>query len=461
MDTIIICIDRDNDLGEKAQVPTPVIGRGANVVAAVNLGTADPEDSDTNTIFGGIKILDKLRSQGVDAEIVTFAGDKNIGVVSDRKIVEQLDSFLEIYEIKSAIFVSDGAEDEALIPIIQSRIKIDSVKRIIVMQNENLESTYYIIKNVLRDPKFLQTVFVPIGLALIIYAIAILADYQEGAITATLLVIGIYMILRAFGFDDTINTLFSQIQNSITGRKITIVTFVASALTFIIGTAIASIDTWALISENGFWYYGFLPLASLFVKKSVGWYTLSILLIELGSIIDAHRMKQSYLNNLTEIMFTLSISVIIWAATSYVTSVLIPGYGSDFPVAFFIYSIAISIFLGIFAIYFGLAADAHEKREREKRKEKIIWKTYHTDLITVIDDDDEEHDYEEEYDEDNEEYDEDKEEYEGNYNEEEEEYDEEEYNEEEFEFEEDYDEESYKNKEDENENINISIINRK
>ena len=38
MKTLIICIDRDNDLGEKAKVETPIIGRENNLKAATALG---------------------------------------------------------------------------------------------------------------------------------------------------------------------------------------------------------------------------------------------------------------------------------------------------------------------------------------------------------------------------------------------------------------------------------------
>lgn len=179
MDTLVICIDRDNDLGDKANVMVPLIGKEANIEAAVKLATADPEDSDTNTIFGGVKILDELLAKGVDAEIVTFAGDKNIGIISDQKIANQLDMILKKFPAESAIFVSDGAEDETLLPIVQSRIKIDSVKRVIVMQSANLESTYYIIKHAFNDPKISQTFFVPLGLASLIYAFFLLIDYSR------------------------------------------------------------------------------------------------------------------------------------------------------------------------------------------------------------------------------------------------------------------------------------------
>lgn len=76
MRILIICIDRDNDLGEKAGVVSPVIGRAANLDAAIKLACADPEDSDINTIFGGINVYDKLTAEKNDVEIVSIAGDK-------------------------------------------------------------------------------------------------------------------------------------------------------------------------------------------------------------------------------------------------------------------------------------------------------------------------------------------------------------------------------------------------
>ncbi|MEZ5336101.1 MAG: DUF373 family protein [Methanolobus sp.] len=46
--------------------------------------------------------------------MITLAGDKNIGILSDQKIANQLDIILKKFPAESAIFVSDGAEDETL-----------------------------------------------------------------------------------------------------------------------------------------------------------------------------------------------------------------------------------------------------------------------------------------------------------------------------------------------------------
>ncbi len=39
---LVICVDRDNDVGEKAGITTPVIGRDACIEAAQRLALEDP-----------------------------------------------------------------------------------------------------------------------------------------------------------------------------------------------------------------------------------------------------------------------------------------------------------------------------------------------------------------------------------------------------------------------------------
>lgn len=384
MDTLVICIDRDNDLGEKAKVITPVVGRGANIAAAVSLATVDPEDSDTNTIFGGIRILDELRSLGVDADIVSFAGDKNVGTISDKKIADQLDEFLSKQDVKSAIFVSDGAEDEALIPIVQSRVKIDSVQRIIVMQSENLESTYYMIKNIFKDPKFLQTFFVPIGLALIIYALAVATSNPQWAIIGTFLVVGIYMILRAYAFNDKILLGWADLKSSFYKHQLSFVTTIAAILLIIIGTVNGAISVWNLTGFSDISYYGFL-LISLFIKKAILWYASAVFIYLLGKIFDKIYAKKDYQNHIVEMMFALSGTLLFWSSSSYLLSVTIPER-YIFPVAYFIYSIVLAVIIGLVGIYFST-----DKKRNEPEDDKSIKQNAEDDkkknetIITVKD----------------------------------------------------------------------------
>ena len=48
---LVICVDRDDDVGRKAGITTPVVGRDSCINAAQRLALEDPEDADSNSIF--------------------------------------------------------------------------------------------------------------------------------------------------------------------------------------------------------------------------------------------------------------------------------------------------------------------------------------------------------------------------------------------------------------------------
>ncbi|MDD4331502.1 MAG: DUF373 family protein [Methanosarcinaceae archaeon] len=378
MKTLVICIDRDDDLGEKAKLPTPIIGRKAHVEAAAALGIADPEDSDTNTIFGGIKVLDELRKEGVDAEIVTFAGDKNVGVISDQKIAQKLEAFLEAHEVEGAIFVSDGAEDETLVPIVQSRIKINSVKRVVVMQSENLESTYYILKHAFSDPKISQTFFVPLGLAFLIYSIFLLARYPEGAIIGILAAVGLYMLYRGFGLDDSMALLLARLKDTFQRQKLAFITYTAAILVGIVATVQGLLKVWTLYSTEGIWYHGILTLISVFINASVWWYAGAVLLADFGKAFDLKRAGMSLNRSFSVSFFVLATGLLFWGASTYLLSeaALLKGGLSDPSLAlqYFVYSIIFAVILALIGI--KLSIPEEETLENEKKNKRISKKIH-------------------------------------------------------------------------------------
>ena len=83
--TLIICIDRDDDIGVKAGVKTPIIGRDACVSAATKLSISDPEEADANAIFAAMKEYDNLLSKGEFCEVVIVSGLFERGVLETRK----------------------------------------------------------------------------------------------------------------------------------------------------------------------------------------------------------------------------------------------------------------------------------------------------------------------------------------------------------------------------------------
>ncbi|MBU4221703.1 MAG: DUF373 family protein [Euryarchaeota archaeon] len=327
MQTLIICIDRDNDLGEKAGVSSPIIGRADNLDAAIKLAAADPEDSDINTIFGGIRVFDELVAEKNDVEIVSIAGDKKVGIAADKKIAIQLETILEKLKPQSAILVSDGAEDESVLPIIQSRIKVDSVHRIIVKQHENLESTYYIIKQAFNDPKISHTFFMPIGLAFMIYAISLYANKPEIGNIVIMGAIGVYALFRGTGLDDAFSDFKDTLMKSMHGGKITFVMYLAAIILSLIGTVQGGLELWDYYNREIM--VGYLILLLGFVNASVWWYVIAGGLISAGKIVDLRIANEKIGRQWSHPFFIFAGGLLFWSGSTYI--MVISGTLESFP----------------------------------------------------------------------------------------------------------------------------------
>ena len=80
---IVFCIDRDDDIGIKGGLETPIIGKELCINAGTRLAIEDPEDSDCNAIFGAVKSYEEFKMKGYDVEIALVAGKYNRGVEGD------------------------------------------------------------------------------------------------------------------------------------------------------------------------------------------------------------------------------------------------------------------------------------------------------------------------------------------------------------------------------------------
>jgi len=156
--TLILCIDVDDDIGKKAGVKTPILSRNKNLEAASALALADPEEADANAMFGAVRIYDSLLEKYPNEiyEIVTISGSASGGIEADRNVVRKLESVLKSFKATGVILVTDGYADEAVIPLIQSRVPITSIQHVVVKHSERLEETWAVIfrylKQLVEDP---------------------------------------------------------------------------------------------------------------------------------------------------------------------------------------------------------------------------------------------------------------------------------------------------------------------
>ncbi len=202
---LVICIDRDNDVGDKAGIATPVIGRDACIEAAQRLALEDPEDADSNSIFAAIKTYEDLISKGYQVEVVTVAGDKNRGVQADEKILLETKKVLEKFSANGAIIVSDGEDDESVIPVIQNVLPVVSVQRVVMKVSRSVEYSYAVFGKYLKmlayDSKYSKFFLGVPGILLLIGGVATVFGYTAEIFAVLVSILGAAFLIRAFDID--------------------------------------------------------------------------------------------------------------------------------------------------------------------------------------------------------------------------------------------------------------------
>ncbi len=205
---LVLCVDRDGDIGARTEEKTPILGRKENLDAAVALALKDPEEPDANAIFEGIRLLDQLEKQGQPNEvyqIATISGSQLLGVEADRKIVRELNEVLKAFQANNVILVTDGFSDEAVLPLVESRVPVTSVRRIVMKHSESIEETAAVVGKYLKmladNPRYSRLALGIPGLLLIILAIMFLGGWEYQIGIAFLIVLGATLLVKGFGFD--------------------------------------------------------------------------------------------------------------------------------------------------------------------------------------------------------------------------------------------------------------------
>ena len=202
---LVICIDRDNDVGEKAGIVTPVVGRDACIEAAQRLALEDPEDADSNSIFAAIKTYEDLISKGYQVEVVTIAGVKERGVQADEKILVETKKVLEKFSANGAVIVSDGEDDESVIPVIQNVLPVVSVQRVVMKVSRSVEYSYAVfgkyLKMLVYDSKYSKFFLGVPGILLLIGGIGTVIGYTAEIFALLVSILGAAFLIRAFDID--------------------------------------------------------------------------------------------------------------------------------------------------------------------------------------------------------------------------------------------------------------------
>jgi putative membrane protein len=212
---LVLCVDRDDDLGMKAGINTPVLGRKENVNAAASLALRDPEEADANAMFEAVRIYDNLKKNvkgKEEHEVATIAGSDLEGVEADRQLVSELTEVLRVFPATDVILVTDGYTDEMVLPLIESRVPVTSVRRIVIQHSKSIEESAALfsryMKILVENPRYSRMVLGLPGLLLIVLgALSFIEDGLKYAIPALGVIIGAFLVLRGFKVDKAVQNV--------------------------------------------------------------------------------------------------------------------------------------------------------------------------------------------------------------------------------------------------------------
>ena len=395
---LILCVDRDGDLEVKAGIKTPLLGRTANLDGAVALALKDPEEPDANAMFEAGRLYDRLHNEKQPEEVfevATISGSELGGVSADRKLVAELNNLLDSFNANEVILVSDGYSDEAVLPLVESRVPVSSVRRIVIKHSESIEETAALFTKYLRllvdTPRYSRIALGLPGLLVLIYGVLwVINSSIPGALNyyfmAILIVLGGFLLLKGFGVDRATKDFYKWARDyspPSLPMQISNYTVIAGilciAVSVYLGIANVNISAAPFPSDLGGWL-GMTPkIATFFIKGVDTLLVVGLSIILLGRSIRLYFERDSRL--LRNIALIVSVAWSYWVLEGtanviihyYKDSAAIVGLNDEI-FASFVFTIIVGILIGVASVLLiyiinRSAKDFFKKKDEEKPDE--------------------------------------------------------------------------------------------
>jgi putative membrane protein len=315
MSVLVVCVDV-NDGGNRdgSGEAQYIVGQEEIESLVYIVGLEDPENSQVNCLLEALKVTKELENAGEKVEVAIVSGRAG-AMVSDssKSLARQLDLLIEEIKPDSAILVIGSIEEERLIPILESRIRIDAVDRVIVRQIHDLESRYYLAKRFLADDELRSTILVPMGVVLTILPIlSYLVDIRTTFVVITT-VLGVFVVYKALDIEDNIAILPTKVRETLYSGRVSVVTYVVAVGLILVGIFIGVVN----MPTSG---DGGKSLTSLmgFVHYGIPWVALGGVVMSLGKALDriirSRQVKTAHINLIFGIIST---AVVIRGFSSY------------------------------------------------------------------------------------------------------------------------------------------------
>ncbi|MGE5533621.1 MAG: DUF373 family protein [Bacillota bacterium] len=370
---LILCVDRDGDLEVKSAIKTPLLGRTANLDGAVALALKDPEEPDANAMFEAVRLYDRLHDEKQPEEVfevATISGSELGGVSADRKLVSELNNLLESFSANEVILVSDGYSDEAVLPLVESRVPVSSVRRIVIKHSESIEETAAVFTKYIRllveNPRYARIALGLPGLLVFIFGVLWGINYFiPGAIfwygIAIVIVVGGFLLLKGFGVDKATKDFYAWARDyspPSLPMQISNYTVIAGilciAVSVYLGIANVNINV-APAADLGGWLSMTPRLAYYFITGIIELLVVGIIIVLIGRSVRLYVERDSKL--LRNAALIVSVAWMRWVLTG-TANVIIHYYNNTSAVvglndsifSGFLFTIIVGILIGVASV---------------------------------------------------------------------------------------------------------------
>ncbi len=361
---LILCVDRDGDLETKAGIKTPLLGRTANLDAAVSLALRDPEEPDANAMFEAVRLYDRLQSEKQpeeNFEVATISGTELGGVGADRKLVAELGKLLGSFSANEIILVTDGYSDEAVLPLVESRVPVSSVRRIVVKHSESIEETAALFSRYFRliweNPRYARIALGIPGLLFFLFGIlSIIPGAVNYYLISIVLILGGVLLVKGFGVDREARNIYKWAKEysppplpvQISNYSI-IAGILCIAVSTYLGASSASNNVTPLTPDLAGWISVLPDVAAWFIKGFMDLMVVGISIVLFGRSIRLYFERDPRL--LRNIALVVSIVWFRWILDATANILIQPGVGFEDPIfSNLVFAIVVGILIAIASV---------------------------------------------------------------------------------------------------------------
>jgi putative membrane protein len=376
---LILCVDRDGDLETKAEIKTPLMGRTANLDAAVSLALHDPEEPDANAMFEAIRVNDRLQKEkqpDETFEVATISGLELGGVSADRKLVAELNTVLASFNANEVILVSDGYSDEAILPLVESRVPVSSVRRVVIKHSAKIEETAEVFSKYLKllfnDPRYSRiAVGLPGLLILLLGILYVFPGYLNYYFVVIALILGIFMLGKGFGVDKAARNFFKWAREyTPPPLPIQISTYTAIVGILCLGISVylginTVGDNVTLPADLSGWINALPTMASWFIRG-----VMDLMVVGIGTILFGRSIRLYFERDarmLRNAALIVSVAWSRWILKETADILINPGIPSDN----LVFAIVVGILIGVASVLTVVVIHRSTKDFFEKSKEKV------------------------------------------------------------------------------------------